>query len=162
MKCRYSCLYLCKGFHLLLLSCALLLGLTGCSAKQPLAITELRFERGNGSVGGNRFYIQVRADQILQLQYVPEGTGQLQTLEQIPLANEQWTQLCAAVWDLDLKQFRQRWWQELLKSRKQDGGDYRTLTLTWENGKETTYQLPADGQSDTLEQLLKQLAALSK
>ena len=104
----------------------------------------------------------MQPDQIVQLQYVLEGAGQPETLEQIPITDGQWTQLCAAVWDLDLKQFRQSWWQELLKSRKQDGSDYRTLTLTWENGKETTYQLPADGQSDTLEQLLKQLAVLSK
>ncbi len=147
------------GF-LLLLIFTLAAAMTGCSREEDRVMTGIRFDRGNGSVWGTQFYIEVRAGEILLTRYFPEGAAQQQTREHIPITAGQWSALCEAVQALELKEARSSFWQNLFPS-PQDGGEYRSLTVFWQSPQgetEVTYRWPAGEQAAALESLLRQLA----
>lgn len=135
-----------------LLFCVPLL-LQGCSSAPGSDVpTGLIFDRGNGSVWGNQLYIQLTQDTIITARYIPEGSTELKTLEQIPLAPGQWQAIAQALQQLKPEQERPSLLKKLFP--KQDGGDYRRLTLIY-GQKEITCRWPAGGEQ--LEALLEQL-----
>lgn len=150
---RVVCLFLLSGVFLF--------SLTGCRQEESGDMTQITFERGNGSTWGNQFYIEVCPRQILLVRYFPEGASQQQTKEQIPITREQWDTLFRAVQALELTPEKSSFLQNLFGGQKLDGGEYRKLTLVWQTDsgeKEITYRLPGGPQADRLEQLLEQLA----
>lgn len=106
---------------------------------------------------GNQFYVDVSPVQINEAKFFSpdDPGGELLLRERLPIRQEQWEAIEAAVKELtpNLKeQKRQK------SSQKLDGGEFHILTLTWNrNGKEqeTTYSWPADGSAEKLEQLLE-------
>lgn len=127
--------------------------LPGCNSKPGLNdLTGLTFERGSGSSWGDQLYISLAQSHILTLRYIPAGIGQLVTLEQIPITPSQWQAIVQMLEQLPLKEKRTSLLGDLFQ--KQDGSDYRRLTLTY-GERTTTYQWPADGE--LLERLLEQL-----
>lgn len=144
-------------FAVIMLSAVLGLTLTGCSPKENEVITTIRFERGNGSTWGDQFYIEVASDEIILARYFPENAQDQETCEHIPITTEQWTEILNAVQALDLKEVRPSLWQRLWKNHKQDGNEFRTLTVIWDKAGEITYQWPNDQKSQDLEALLEQL-----
>ncbi len=139
----------------------LLTGLPGCQTKQDPALTGLIFDRGSGSEWGNQLYIEVNSGQIVTLRYVSQETGQLETLEQIPIQPEQWEAIAAALGKLELQKDTASWKDWLLGSSKLDGGQYRKLSLIYDaGGKETQtdYRWPDSPEAGQLEAMLETLA----
>lgn len=127
--------------------------LSGCSLKPELKnLTGLTFERGSGSSWGDQLCISLTQSQILTLRYFPAGTGQLVTLEQIPITQDQWQAIVRVLEQLPLKEKRTSLLGGLFP--KQDGSDYRKLSLTY-GEKTISYEWPEDGEK--LERLLEQL-----
>ena len=122
----------------------------------------IRFVRGNSMVMDNGFlFIEVHKDKISLLTHIDLESYDSQTRQDIPITPAQWQQLEAAALALELKPMGKSFLSNLLQYRKQDGTDYRTLTLIWETGrgtKEVTYRWPNTPQADALEELLTQLA----
>lgn len=127
--------------------------LAGCGGKTE-RLTGLTFDRGSGSTWGNQLYIVLMQTQIVTLRYIPAGTGELVTLEQLPITAEQWQTVVDALEKLQLEEEKTSWLGKLFE--KQDGGDYRRLTLTY-GERSAVYRWPADGQQ--LEALLEQLVS---
>ena len=141
-----------KRFLWLFLFIPILL-LTGCGEKpEQRKLTGLIFDRGNGSVWGNQLYISLTENQILTLRYIPAGSGEMQTLNQIPITPEQWQTVSQVLEQLQLEEEKPTLFGKLFQ--KQDGGDYRRLTLTY-GETSVTYRWPAEGTQ--LESLLEQL-----
>lgn len=127
--------------------------LSGCGHKPELqALTGLTFDRANGSQWGNQLYIALTQTQIVTLRYIPEGSGELVTLEQLPVTAEQWQTLAAALEQLPLEEEKTSFLEKLFP--RQDGSDHRRLTLTYGEAS-VTYRWPAEGTQ--LESLLEQL-----
>lgn len=148
--------YILAGIAGCVLCCTALLACT----RDGGVLTGIRFDRGHGSAWGNQFYIEVHPQQIAQLRYIPEESGELTVCENIPITGEQWQQLAEAVGALELKEKRNTWREALFGAARQDGGEYRTLTLLWERKSETkeiTYQWPRSDQANALEALLEGL-----
>lgn len=122
----------------------------------------IRFVRGNSMVMDNGFlFIEVHKDKISLLSHIDLESHDSQTRQDIPITPAQWQQLEAAALALELKPMGKSFLSNLLQYMKQDGTDYRTLTLIWETGrgtKEVTYRWPNTPQADALEELLTQLA----
>lgn len=137
---------------LILILPVMLLWLPGCGkGREP--VTGLTFERGNGSVWGNQFYISMTQTGITTLRYIPDGSGELVERENLPITREQWEAVLAQLEQLTLEREKPNLIGSLFG--KQDGGDFRHLTVTY--GSETvTYRWPENGQA--LEALLEQLA----
>ena len=127
--------------------------LTGCGKKTE-TLTGLTFDRGSGSAWGSQLYIALAETQIVTLRYIPAGTGELVTLEQLPITSEQWQAIVDALEKLQLKEEKTSWLGKLFE--KQDGSDYRRLTLTY-GETSVTYRWPAEGAQ--LERLLEQLVS---
>lgn len=127
--------------------------LAGCGGKTE-KLTGLTFDRGSGSTWGNQLYIVLTQTQIVTLRYIPAGTGELVTLEQLPITAEQWQTVVDALEKLQPEEEKTSWLGKLFE--KQDGGDYRRLTLTY-GEHSAVYRWPADGQQ--LEDLLEQLVS---
>lgn len=144
-------------FVLLLLSAVLGLSITGCGQKECEVMTGIRFDRGHGSIWGNQFYIEVQADEIVLARHFPENSQNQKVCEHMPITPEQWNEVCMAVQALVLKEDRPSLWQKLWKSRMLDGGEYRTLTVVWDEEVEIAYQWPNNQQSKDLETLLERL-----
>lgn len=143
-----------------MLLCAML---AGCGQEEG-KLAGVLFERGHGSAWGNQFYIEVTAEEISLLRYFPEGTGEQTQRQHIPITAEQWQQLEALLSDMELKEAG-GWREKLFGGAKQDGGEYRRLTLLRETGKgreSTLYQWPQSRQAEALESLLEQLAEGTK
>lgn len=139
----------------------LLTGLSGCHAKKDYALTGIIFDRGHGSVWGNQLYMEVHSTQIVKLRYISKDTGQLETLEQIPIRLEQWEALKAAVLNLELQEQTASWKERLFGHSKLDGGEYRNLSLIYSGGgKEvaTKYQWHGSAEAQELEDMLELLA----
>lgn len=127
--------------------------LQGCGGDPgPENLTGLVFDRGSGSSWGNQLYIALTEDGITTLRYIPEGTTELKILEQLPITQEQWQALTQQLAQLTLTREKPSFLGKLFQ--KQDGGDYRRLTLIYSE-KEVSYRWPAEG--DRLESLLEQL-----
>ncbi len=126
----------------------------GCSHEPTLqSLAGVTFDRGSGSVWGNQLYISLTETRIVTLRYIPKGTAEQKTLEQLPLAPEQWQEVVRVLEQLPLEKEKRSLLENLFP--KQDGGDYRRLTLTY--GKTAiTYRWPDEGTQ--LERLLEQLA----
>lgn len=121
----------------------------GCSqSRTSAAVTGLTFDRGCGSTWGNQLYISLTQTRITTLRYIPEGSSELQILEDLPITPRQWQSITQALEQLTLKK------EKTTLSGKQDGGDYRCLTLTY-GKKSVTYRWPDNGA--ILETLLEQL-----
>ena len=91
-------------------------------------------------------------EQIQVLRYIPAGTAEPVTLEQLPVTQEQWQAITQALAQLPLEAERTSLLAKLFPKR--DGGDYRRLTLIC-GEKAVAYRWPAQGAQ--LEQLLEQL-----
>lgn len=138
-----------KAFAMLL---AFLMTLpAGCKQKDP-AVTEIIFNRGHGSMWGNQFYIKVQATQIVLARYIPEGSSELVTAENLPITDAQWQTVKSAVEQLPLEKARTKLWEK----QKLDGGEFRELTLV-RGKKETAYGWPDNPEARQLEALLEQL-----
>lgn len=140
---------------------SVLIGMCGCGQAQshsPATLTRLVLERGHGSMWGNQFYIDICPTQINQVRFFsPEDPGgELLLRENISIPAEDWSALQAAVDALSPNLQKQKW--PNAKRGKLDGGEFHKLTLTWDQ-KEISYQWPADGSADGLEQLLENIAA---
>ena len=130
--------------------------LAGCDAKADDPITGIKFDRGHGSMWGNQFYIEIRQEQIVTANYIPEGTADLVSVQNIPITPEQWEALTALLEQLPLEKAR----TNLSEKNKLDGGEYRRLTLIRESRKgekEYTYRWPSGEKANELEALLEQL-----
>ena len=115
-------------------------------------VTGLTFERGSGSVWGNQLYICMTEAQIVTLRYIPEGTSDLVELQNLPITQEQWQTVCQQLEQLTLEEAKPKLPGKLFG--KQDGGDFRHLTVAY--GSETVdYRWPENGQA--LETFLEQL-----
>ena len=138
-----------------LLAALLGLLLAGCSAGQG-DLMGVWFHRGHGSAWGNQFYMHLQPTQIRLARYIPEGSSELVTVENIPITEEQWETVKNAVEQLPLEKARTRLWEK----QKVDGSQFRELTLL-RGKKETTYWWPDTPEAQALEQLLEQLLAES-
>lgn len=141
---------------LLLLGALLILGISGCGTKEESVMTGIRFDRGHGSVWGNQFYIEVQEKEIVKTSFFQEGAQDQTVCEHVPITVQQWEEICKAVETLELVEDRPSLIQKVLGNRKLDGGEYRTLTLLYEE-EEIAYKWPADGNAQELEALLEQL-----
>lgn len=107
------------------------------------------FERGHGSVWGNQFYIVVTAERIVCARYIPEGSSELVQVEAVAIEQAQWQQI------LELLALQPLQKKRLLSGgNKLDGGEFRTLTLVDETGKQISYNWPQTETAGQLEQLL--------
>lgn len=129
--------------------------LTGCG-REPVRskLTGLTFDRGSGSVWGDQLYLCLTETEILTLRYIPEGSGELKTLERLPVTQEQWQAITSVLEQLTLEKEKDSLLGKLFQ--KQDGGDYRRLTLTY-GETSIIYRWPAEGAQ--LESLLEQLVS---
>lgn len=137
---------------------------SACSAEQTAVLTGIVFDRGHGSAWGNQFYIEVSADVVNEVRYIPEGAMDQETCTDIPITPQQWEAICEAVQALELQEDRPKLWQKLWESQKLDGGEYRSLTLRWrtEKGvKEIRYLWPEGEKARALEALLEELVRSS-
>ena len=129
----------------------MMLCLPGYSKGRRL-ITALTFKRDGGSVWGNQLYISITLTGITTLRYISDGSGEPVELENLPITQDRWQTVLAQLEQLTLQQEKTNFIGKLFG--KQDGGDFRRLTVTY--GRETvTYRWPENGQA--LESLLEQL-----
>lgn len=142
----------------------LLLGLTGCGAKQEdvPVLTRVILDRGHGSMWGNQFYMDVCADEIVQTRYFqPDDPGGELTEENArPITAEQWEQIMAAVEAVEpsLIPVRETLWNRLFdRGKTLDGGEFHHLTLYWAEDEGIRYEWPANEQAAALERILEQL-----
>lgn len=136
--------------------------LAGCRNDDPGVLAGVIFDRGHGSAWGNQFRVELVADEITLLQYIPEGSGDLETKEHLPLEAQQWNEISEAVQELELTEDRPTLLQKFFEGNKLDGGEYRKLILQWQQGekvKEVEYLWPEGEQAQKLEKLLEQLTA---
>lgn len=127
--------------------------LLGCSANPtPGTVTGLIFQRNNASTWGDQLYLHLTPTQVVTVRYIPEGTSQLQTLEQLPLTQAQWQSILRELEQLSLERAKSSWLETLFP--RQDGADSRSLTLLY-GQQQITYRWPTGGEA--LEQLLEQL-----
>ena len=140
-----------RRFWLFLMLPVMMLGLPGCSkGREP--VTGLTFERGNGSVWGNQLYIHMTEAGITTLRYIPDGSGELVEQENLPLTAAQWQAVLEQVEQLALEREKSSLIGKLFG--KQDGGDFRRLTVIY-GSEAVIYRWPENGQA--LESLLEQL-----
>ena len=125
--------------------------LAGCNAEEDV-LTEIKFNRGHGSAWGNQFYIEINAQEIVTAQYIPEGTGEMVTVEHVLIMDTQWQALKTVAEQLPLEKARTDLWEK----HKLDGSEYRELTLIY-GTKETTYWWPNVPEAQQLELLLENL-----
>jgi len=129
--------------------------LAGCTSHpEDAAVTRVVFERGHGSAWGNQFFIDVCPQQITKCQFIPAGTGTLQTGEKIPIAPSQWQQLTDMLEGMTLQPEKENLFQRLFGGRKLDGGAFRKLTL-YRGEHATVYRWPDNGAA--LEEFLEAL-----
>lgn len=153
--------------RILLAACLLplCLCLAACGQSNRV-LTGIRFVRGNDMVMDNTLLvIEVRKDKISLLSDIDLQATEMVTKQDIPIPPARWQQLESAVLALELKPVRNNFLTNLLQYMKQDGTDYRTLTLIWETTfgtREITYRWPASPQAAALEELLVQLAEENK
>jgi len=140
-----------RRIWLFLMLPVMMLLLPGCG-KDREPVTGLTFERGSGSVWGNQLYIRMTETEIVTLRYIPEGSGELVELENLPITQEQWQAVRDQLEQLTLEEEKPKLLGKLFG--KQDGADFRRLTVAY--GAETvTCRWPENGQA--LEGLLEQL-----
>ena len=140
-----------KKVFILLLACLTVFP-AGCTQKEETAVTGICFERGHGSAWGNQFSIRVDARQIITASYIPQGSSEPVTVEQLPITETQWQELTDLLAQLSLKKARRNFWD----FHKLDGGEFRKLTLTY-GSKEISYQWPSGEQAAAWEALLESL-----
>lgn len=148
-----------KTRALILAACCLVL-FSGCAGtEQAGTVCKIVFDRGSGSTWGNQFYIELCPEEIITVRYFPAGSSDFVTREHIPIDGNIWEDALSAVQTLEdkLEANSQSFWQKLLGGQKQDGGDYRKLTVYRTSGEEVSYKLPADPAAQSLEALLESL-----
>ena len=138
----------------------LLLFFAGCKSADDFETVGLVFERAHGSVWGNQFYVEVCADEIIEMRYFPEGEIDPVTVTHIPVTSMQWNALRDTVQSLPLTKVKPSLRERLFGQNKLDGGEYRHLTLIQKNAQGETavlYEWPQSEQAAELEKQLKQL-----
>ena len=133
-----------------LVLCGIWLG--GCS-RDDGALTQVSFRRGSGSTWGNQLYVQVNAAQIIRAEYIPAGSSELVTRENIPITPAQWQTLCDLV---DAMQLQKKSEPLFSFGTKVDGTDFRELTVT-RGGKAVECRWPGDEKAAALEAFLEDL-----
>lgn len=128
--------------------------LSGCGAKRNSEITKIIFNRGHGSAWGNQFYIRISPAEIETARYIPEGSGDLVTVEHLPMADARWQTIKSIVEQLPLEKARTDIWEK----QKLDGSEFRELTLV-RGKKEVTYYWPDTPEAQQLEQFFETLLA---
>ena len=135
----------------------------------PGTLTGVAYATGGGMVAHTDFCIRVNREEIEYTSFWPldEYTDEMEELTHVPIEEEQWTDIETVILDIYLD------WaltdvshetdsKTLIKDAfVLDGGDYTTLSLTWEteNGPvEIGYSWPRDRRTRTLTDLLKELA----
>lgn len=145
----------------------------GCSNGEAIqteqtVLASVILDHGHGSMWGCQFYVNINAEQIVETSYFPaeNSNGDQVSRNNIPIAQEQWEQVEAAVMAVkpQLQQVKQPgWWERILRStgsQKLDGGEFRYLTLTWQSGEETqevVYEWLGSEEAAELERLLEEL-----
>lgn len=128
--------------------------LSGCSGKRSQELTSISFNRGHGSMWGNQFYMEISPQEIVTAHYIPEDSGDLVTVEHLPISDTQWQTVKHTVEQLPLEKARTDIWEK----QKLDGSEFRELTLEW-GKKEITYYWPNTPEAQQLEQLFEKLLA---
>ena len=146
-----------------LLSVMLLCSACAKQTKQA-ELTSITFWRGHGSTWGSQFRMDICPDQITYLHQF--RGGQLHEFYDVPLEEETWTQIHTALQEL-MPQLQERK-TTLLQRLKQalgpkevDGGDWWSLTLTWQTDddtKEVNYIWPDSEEAAAFERLLEEIA----
>lgn len=134
--------------------------LAACGKQEDGMLTGIIFNRGHGSAWGNQLYIELCADEIAMLQYIPEGSMDLETAQHIPVTATQWQDIIAVVQGLPLEKEQPSLRERLFSISKLDGGLYRNLTLQWQTEKgvkQVQYKWPTDPRAQELEALLEAL-----
>jgi len=132
----------------------------GCAQEENLLVGII-FERGHGCAWGNQYYVEVCREEIVMLRYFPEGASEPVTEEHIPIASGQWLGLTQLLQTMELEEKRSFWLRSFFGRNKQDGGEYRSLTLIRQREKKTQktgYRWPQTPQAEELELLLVQLS----
>lgn len=148
-----------KTRALILAACCLVL-FSGCAGtKQAGTVRKIVFDRGNGSVWGDQFYIELCPEEITTVRYFPAGSSEYVTREHIPIDSKIWEEALSSVRILEekLEPDTPGFFQKLFGSQKQDGGDYRKLTVYRTEADGVTYKLPADPAAQALEAFLENL-----
>lgn len=146
--------------RVLFTGCVLLCAMLSACGQKDAATTGIVFQRGHGSAWGNQFYIEVYADRIAAIHYFPEGASEQVVRENIPITAQQWQALMDVLQTMELKE-KSTWKEALFGGSKQDGGEFRELTLIRETEKgtvRTRCQWSQSEQAAALEALLEQFA----
>ena len=141
---------------ILLLCCA-----CGKSA-QPAELTRVVYARGNGSVWGNQFHMDVCPTEVSYLHDFRDGT-EFRELFALPIEQLQWEQirLAAEVAAAQLQVQKPPNLLQRLAPKADDGGDWWSLTLTWVTDgepKDVTYIWAATAETEAFSLLLEELA----
>ena len=155
-----------------LLLIPMLISLGGCAEKNIIDETPVRiiFNRTHGSVWGAQLYMDICPEEITTARYFTDRSvsWDQQYSENVPITEEQWNAVEAAVNDLRplLEEVKKpSLLKRIISSRHPtvDGPLTRRLTLVFETGDELLsieYDCPHSDQTTALEQLLEELAAL--
>ena len=123
--------------------------LSGCFAKRNTEITKIYFNRRHDSPWGNQFYILITPAEIVIARYIPEGSQDLASINNLPITDTQWEMIKNTVEQLPFEKARTDIW----KKQKIDGSNFRELTRV-RGKKETDYWWPDTPEIQQLEQLL--------
>lgn len=146
-----------RKFIICLIAFVLILTLLTACEKEKGEMIGIIFERGNGSSYGSQFYIDVRKDEILKVSFFPENSSQQVTYEHISISGEKWQEILKATKEIELKKNKSSLKEKIFGSSKLDGGDYRKLSLIYENNEEIKYKWPQSEKAQKLEDLLTSL-----
>ena len=150
---------------------AAMLFCTACSrsATHQKELTRVVFHRGHGSTWGSQFLMDICPGEVSSLQYFTdqEDGREFRDLTALPIEKEQWEQVETAVLQL-LPQLQVKKDPGPLKRLLQalgpqtvDGGEWRTLTMTWVVDGElqkVNYEWPSSEEAEACELLLEELA----
>lgn len=138
---------------LILLTPVLAMLLPSCGGEKA-EITQLTFDRGNGSSWGDQLYVCVKSDRIVTLRYYSSETEGVEVLEDLPITEAQWQSLVEALDGVELKKEKSGLLEKLFG--KSDGGDYRRLAVA-HGEKSVVYGL--SDNADSLEKAFIDLVA---
>ncbi len=140
-------------------SLLVLILLTGCSAPSG-EITSITFERGNGSVWGHQFYIELTPSEIVALRYPAPQSHDIVEEAHIPIAREDWEKALLLTEKLSpyLKEYKASFIKLLFRRGITDGTDFKHLTLCY--GEDSIlYKLPYVDEAFALEEFLTSFTA---
>lgn len=146
-----------KYLPALLLSACLAVCLTSCAGPQQTgSVDRIVFDRGHGSMWGTQLYMELTPREVTLVRYFPVGSAEQVTREHIPISQEAWLELTAAIESHDLEPERTGFFARLFGARKQDGGEYQTLTVQRET-EAVTYRWKDPNQAAEFSLLIEAL-----